>query len=112
PTLTLTSQTSVKVNRIQLSLLEEVSSWIHLPTSVEISGSADGVHFSQLKILNAKEIQQQYASSKMLECRIPQSSLRAVRITFKGLSQIPKGNPGEGEHPWFFVSEILINPAP
>jgi len=35
-----------------------------------------------------------------------------VRITFKGLSQIPKGNPGEGEHPWFFVSEILINPAP
>ena len=69
-------------------------------------------HFNRIKLLDAKEIQQQYASLKLITCRIPETSLRTVRVTLNGLSQIPKGNPGEGEHPWLFISEVLINPVP
>ncbi len=112
PTITLTTHKSMKVQKIQLSLLEEVSSWIHLPTTIELSGSEDGVHFTQLKKIEGRAIQQQYASSKMISFEIPSTSLRAIQIRFDGLSKIPKGNPGEGEHPWFFVSEVLVNAMP
>lgn len=112
PTITLTTNKSMKVEKIQLSLLEEVSSWIHLPTTIELSSSEDGVHFTPLKKIEGRVIQQQYASSKMISFEMPATSLRAIQIRFDGLSKIPKGNPGEGEHPWFFVSEVLVNDMP
>lgn len=89
-------------NTIELNLLEASSSWIYLPKkirctyykangkkrgSVEIQAYAERIGFVQKKAKYAK-----------------------VEIQVIMDDKIPAGQPGEGQKPWFFISEIITLP--
>lgn len=83
-----------KIKTLTLGFLYEPSSWIQLPKEVTV------------KFENGKQKTVTVSSEK------PKIFLKgkSQHITFiiKGPTQIPKGFPGEGNQPWFFVDEVLI----
>jgi hexosaminidase len=98
---------SHKVNRIRVSLLDEAVSWIHLPSKLRISVYDTALKETVIADMDYKELKKMYASNKIFSFPVGKY-IRTVHVRAIPLKEIPEGNPGAGEDPWIFCSEILV----
>ena len=98
-----------EINKIICGFLESHSSWIFLPTKVELSFSDDSFSFSELI---TKEIQDGPENGKpnRIESVFKDINLNSRFIKVKAFSRkiCPDWHDGSGGHVWLFADEIII----
>lgn len=87
------------LNAVDLNFLEDISSWIHVPVSIEIgiatkNGTWTMGNNSALNKSNHLVINQE---------------ARYVSLKIHTLTKIPEGNPGAGSIPWTFMDELIMD---
>jgi hexosaminidase len=96
------------VKNIKVWFLHQPSSWIHQPSSIEISSSNDGTDFK--KMGNSEKLIFEHGSQQIGYIELNINSIqRYIKVLVKNKGTIPAGNPGEGNKSWLFVDEIQIN---
>jgi hypothetical protein len=95
-----------KLNSLQLGFLIDHNSWIHAPNAIEIYGAKTSR--KKWKRINTKGTDYNENVINVLFS----GKVRYLKITVKSLSAIPEGFPGEGNVPWTFLDEIIVNTMP
>ncbi len=99
-----------KIHNLELSFLEDRSSWILIPTFVRIFISSDGKKWKECKgsAINLSE------KNDVIKKTLPFSTVierkaRYVKVHIDTLDKIPDNQPGAGNVPWTFMDEIIMN---
>ncbi|HTY36733.1 MAG TPA: beta-galactosidase GalA [Bacteroidota bacterium] len=98
------------VSRISSTYLQDIESWIFLPTSVEYFVSNDGTNFTLLSRLK-NEVPQNREGSFTTPFTVsanPQT-VRYVRVVAKNVGTIPTWHRSSGEKAWLFVDEVVVD---
>jgi hexosaminidase len=95
-----------KLNSLQLGFLIDHNSWIHAPNAIEIYGAKTSR--KKWKRINTKGT---HYNENVINVLFS-GKVRYLKITVKSLSAIPEGFPGEGNVPWTFLDEIIVNTMP
>jgi hypothetical protein len=99
---------SKRINRLAGSFLQEVYSWIWMPTEVEYFVSDDGKNFRSVgKVKNEVPIDADGAFIQEMEVR-PRTNARYVKMVAKTIGICPEGHVGAGQKAWIFCDEIVI----
>jgi hexosaminidase len=88
---------------IKVHYLHHPGSWIHQPSTVSISVSADGNNFQPVVISNPT-----IANNEAINEFLQPAKARFVKIHIANYGTIPAGNPGAGSKAWLFVDEIEV----
>ncbi len=97
-----------KINRLAGSFLQEVYSWIWMPTEVEYFISNDGKSFRSVgKVKNTVPIDADGAFIQEMEVR-PRTNARYVKMVAKTIGTCPEGHVGAGQKAWIFCDELVI----
>lgn len=97
------------INSISAGFLQEIVSWIFLPSRVEITLSEDDKKYYGSVILEndipekkegpiTKDFSQKYGGEKA----------RFIKIRARNISKCPAWHPGAGGKAWIFVDEIIV----
>ena len=97
------------VKKLGAGFLQNVGSWILMPTRVEFALSADGEHFLPALTIN-NEVPDTNRDSviKDLVRTIPPAKARFVRVKAYNYGKLPAWHPGAGGDAYVFVDEIII----
>ena len=99
---------SKKINRLAGSFLQEIYSWIWMPTEVEYFVSDDGKNFRSVgKVKNNVPIDADGAYVQEMEVR-PRTNARYVKMVAKTIGTCPEGHVGAGQKAWIFCDELVI----
>ncbi len=99
---------SKKINRLAGSFLQEIYSWIWMPTEVEYFISDDGRNFRSVgKVKNEVPIDADGAFIQEMEVR-PRTNARYVKMVAKTIGTCPEGHVGAGQKAWIFCDELVI----
>ncbi len=99
---------SKKINRLAGSFLQEIYSWIWMPTEVEYFVSDDGKNFRSVgKVKNEVPQDADGAFIQEMEVR-PRTSARYVKMVAKTIGTCPEGHVGAGQKAWIFCDELVI----
>lgn len=94
---------STKVNKVKISFLEAKESWIHYPKEV-ILEEADAFLDNGIVTQHVFTFKDGFYESKdNLDLEMRKVMIRAIPF-----EKIPQGNPGAGQKPWLFCSEIIV----
>ncbi len=100
----------VEISKISLHCLHQNSSWIYLPSEIEVSF----LPFIDTTIVTKHPpIESLFKTVtdknnlQVLQLAVPKTC-RYVRIIAKNFGKIPAGQPGQGEKAWLFVDEIEV----
>ena len=97
-----------KINRLAGSFLQEIYSWIWMPTEVEYFISDDGKNFRSVgKVKNQVPIDADGAMIQEMEVR-PRTDARYVKMVAKTIGTCPEGHVGAGQKAWIFCDELVI----
>ena len=97
-----------KINRLAGSFLQEIYSWIWMPTEVEYFVSDDGKNFRSVgKVKNEVPIDEDGAFIQEMEVR-PRTNARYVKMVAKTIGICPEGHVGAGQKAWIFCDELVI----
>ncbi len=97
-----------RINRLAGSFLQEVYSWIWMPTEVEYFVSNDGKHFRSVgKVKNELPMDVDGAFIQEMEVH-PFTNAQYVRMVAKTIGNCPKGHVGAGQKAWIFCDELVI----
>ena len=97
-----------KINRLAGSFLQEIYSWIWMPTEVEYFISDDGRNFRSVgKVKNEVPIDADGAFIQEMEVR-PHTNARYVKMVAKTIGTCPEGHVGAGQKAWIFCDELVI----
>ncbi len=102
--------TTVTVQNVLLNTLRITDAFIFPPTEVEVSG---GTEKKKLKYLGKKKLK--LAGKDQEPALLPEdlsfaaTKVKYLKVIAKRLKVLPKWRKKKGEHPWVFVSEIVIN---
>ena len=96
------------LTKVEVSYLQQPSSWIYPPSAIEIHSSEDGILFTKLEVarLNAEDLTTSAMKSNEL---IINTKCRFIKVLIKNFGDIPAGQPGEGKPAWLFLDEISLN---
>ena len=98
-----------KVSKVGAGFLQDVGSWIWMPSRVEIELSTDGKTFGPaLSITNEVPDRQDGVVTKDFVKTILPQNARYVRIRAVNFGKILSWHPGAGGDAWIFVDEILV----
>lgn len=97
------------VSRLGAGFLQDVGSWIWLPTSVEFELSLDGVNFSKAAA-SAHDVSDRDTriTVKEISSAIPRRDARFIRVRAYNYGAVPPWHPGAGGKAWVFVDEISV----
>ena len=99
---------SKKINRLAGSFLQEIYSWIWMPTEVEYFVSDDGKKFRSVgKVKNSVPTDADGAFVQEMEVR-PRTNARYVKMVAKTIGTCPEGHVGAGQKAWIFCDELVI----
>ncbi len=99
---------SKRINRLAGSFLQEIYSWIWMPTEVEYFVSDDGKNFRSVgKVKNQVPIDADGAFIQEMEVR-PRTNARYVKMAAKTIGICPEGHVGAGQKAWIFCDELVI----
>ena len=99
---------SKRINRLAGSFLQEVYSWIWMPTEVEYFVSDDGKNFRSVgKVKNEIPVDADGAYIQEMEVR-PRTNARYVKMVAKTIGTCPEGHVGAGQKAWIFCDELVI----
>jgi hypothetical protein len=96
------------INSIEIGFLQDIGSWIFMPTEVQYYISNDGNQFQHIGIVKND------LSLKMLGTNIKNFKLnfaaktRFVRVVAKNIGVCPEWHVGDGRPAWIFTDEIMI----
>ncbi len=97
-----------KLNRVAGSFLQEIYSWIWMPTEVEYFISDDGKTFRSVgKVKNDIPVDADGAFIQEMEVR-PRTTARYVKMVAKTIGTCPEGHVGAGQKAWIFCDELVI----
>ena len=100
--------TPKRINRLAGSFLQEIYSWIWMPTEVEYFVSDDGKNFRSVgKVKNHIPIDEDGAFIQEMEVR-PRTNARYVKMVAKTIGTCPEGHVGAGQKAWIFCDELVI----
>lgn len=94
------------ISNVTMRFFHQPTSWVWMPTKVELWGSIDGVNYSLLK--EEMLIIPQKIGAIDVAIAIPQTEIRYIKAKVSG-GMIPENNPGAGTQAWFFIDEISVN---
>lgn len=95
----------VTFTKVSLDVLQDESSWIYLPRSVEVFVSEDGMNYTSLKKVSDSEI---VSGQRLITLKVGRTVARYIRVVAENLGNIPAGKAGEGNPAWLFADEILV----
>ncbi len=97
-----------KIKKIGLSCLQDIKSWIFLPTEVTFFDSNDGQQFQQISALK-NQISEQKEGQIFQTFSIPTNvSARFLKVVARNRGKVPEWHIGAGGKSWIFADEILI----
>ena len=98
-----------RVSKLGAGFLQDVNSWIMMPSVVSFEVSTDGKNFVPvLSITNDVSPQNSEATIKDFTGTIAPRSARYVRMRAQNFGKLPDWHPGAGGNAWIFADEILI----
>ena len=99
---------SKRINRLAGSFLQEIYSWIWMPTEVQFFVSEDGKRFRNVgRVKNTVPIDADGAFIQEMEVRT-RCSARYVKMVAKTIGTCPEGHVGAGQKAWIFCDELVI----
>jgi len=100
----------VSVHKISVRFLQNISSWIFLPTSVAFSVSENGQQFEPIATLkNWVSPRVNDVVVKPFTCNCSGKPVRWVRVEAKNRGVCPPWHPGAGGKAWIFLDEIRVD---
>jgi len=95
------------VNKVEISYLQQASSWIYPPAAIELYGSDDGAQFTQAAVLQLDKADYLKNEMRSKELKI-NAKYRFIKVLAKNYGSIPVGQAGEGKKAWLFLDEISV----
>lgn len=93
--------------QVGINAFQNTDSWIYFPTNVEVLISDDGSAFSLLE--NIKIANEGFKGGiKLFQTSKKASKARFIKVKTSNIESIPNGKTGEGELPWTFLDEIVV----
>jgi predicted alpha-1,2-mannosidase len=97
------------VSKLGAGFLQDVASWIMMPTKIEFEVSSDGQNFEPvLSLLTDVPAQNYQATIKDFSATIQPRRVRYVRMRAQNFGKLPGWHLGAGGDAWIFADEILI----
>jgi predicted alpha-1,2-mannosidase len=97
------------VSKVGAGFLQDMGSWIWMPSRVEIELSVDGKTFGPaFTIANEVSERQDGVVTKDFVKTVPSQRARYVRIRAVNFGKIPAWHPGSGGDAWIFADEIIV----
>jgi hypothetical protein len=96
------------VNKISASFLQNQSSWIFLPKSVNVKISKDDNSYIDIKSIHNKIEPSFNIDAKIFEFGLNNLSSRFLKISAKNIKVCPDWHSGKGGKAWLFIDEIII----
>jgi len=98
------------INKISLSALQDIKSWIWYPPIVKISVSEDGISFKELATIKNDFPEDSYGSfnqeySKILNAPV---QTRYIKLEAANYGVCPSWHLGNGNDTWLFFDEITV----
>jgi predicted alpha-1,2-mannosidase len=98
-----------QVSRLGAGFLQDINSWIWMPSKVAFELSTDGQNYTPAAtIINDVSDRNDQVIVKDLTRAIAPRAARYVRIRASNYGAIPAWHPGAGGAAWIFIDEILI----
>src|SRR6185295_6766371 len=98
-----------EVSTVGASFLQDIASWIWMPSRVDVELSIDGKTFGPvISIVNDVSEKREGAITKEFVKSIGPKSARYVRIRAVNFGKIPAWHPGSGGDAWIFADEIIV----
>ncbi len=98
-----------KIREVAAGFLQNTSSWIFFPRSVEAAVSDDGTHF---RVVAAKPfpVRDEAGGAIVETVRLEgkQTRARYIRLTAVSIKTCPEGQAGAGGKAWLFADEIVV----
>lgn len=99
---------SQQVSRVSIGLLQDIRSWIWMPSSVEFYSSTDGVHFQQKSIVKHQvPTDKEGIFIERLSGKI-NTNTRYIKVIARNFGTIPDWHLGAGGKAYIFADEIRI----
>lgn len=95
----------VTFTKVSIDVLQDESSWIYLPASVEVLVSDDGVSYKPVKKVLAAEMK---PGQRLITLNLGRTTAKFVKVIAENAGIIPSGKPGEGNPAWLLTDEILV----
>jgi hypothetical protein len=97
------------IHQVSTGFLQDIDSWIFMPTEVEYSISLDGRDFLKLAVIQ-NDVSQRFAGVylKDFTAKLVPAQGRFVKAVAKNIGSCPEWHKGAGEKAWIFADEIVI----
>jgi predicted alpha-1,2-mannosidase len=98
------------IEKVNLTFLQDIRSWIWVPKNVSIYGSLDNKEFELIETVSTK-ISDRDENVQVVEMAIPfkNNSVKYVKVVAENLPKIPDWHLGAGNKAHIFISEIQID---
>jgi predicted alpha-1,2-mannosidase len=98
-----------EVSKVGASFLQDIGSWIWMPSRVDVELSIDGKTFGPaFSIANDISEKREGAITSELVKSIPSQRARYIKIHAVNFGKIPAWHPGSGGDAWIFADEIIV----
>jgi predicted alpha-1,2-mannosidase len=95
------------IKTLKAEFLQDVGSWIFMPTSVDFSISQDGRNYTQVAHLKNDIPDTNYAPIiKIFRQDFNPKKVRYVKVFAKSYGKLPEWHPGAGSDSYIFIDEI------
>jgi hypothetical protein len=98
-----------EISSVGGSFLQDVRSWIWMPSTFEVYVSADGVQFNQGAMVRNQVATDNYDSQETADMEVQFSTPikgRYIMITARNAGPVPDWHPGAGGKSWVFCDEV------
>jgi hypothetical protein len=102
-----------RVSKVSIGFLQDIGSWIWMPSHVQVELSRDGKTFeSGFSFIGERSETAEGVFKGDIGSRILPVNVRYVRIRAFNLGKIPAWHPGSGGDAWIFADEVNIEIGP
>lgn len=95
---------AIVLRSVLISLMDDNNSWIYLPSNISVYANNEQV--GQKKLLPRQEGKSNHV---IIDIPILNQKYDSLKIVMESIPEIPSGLPGEGNVPWLFIDEIIVN---
>jgi predicted alpha-1,2-mannosidase len=98
------------VHKIAAGFLQDIRSWIWMPTEIEYLVSKDGMNFESVAVIKNDIQNDIYDSDPLIKDYSADVNLEAryIKVRAKTYGKIPEWHPGHGGDAWIFIDEIFV----
>lgn len=100
-----------KVKSVEIGFLEDIRSWVFLPSQIIISSSTDGENFKieSSENLNTTEETKPISIYNYHAKLQVTKKIKYIKVQAKSIGNCPEWHYGKGNKSWIFIDEVEIN---